>query len=344
MSLKYFFCVITCAFTFYSTEIGVNAKKFTITEIRENTIFVTDKNDLISMENISIPNHYTPGTDHCYHRKIKHFLEMNVKGTKFQNLEELEKMIISHGMAKTNNNQYIKDEARAQNNRAGIWEKPCNDMSNLYLSKNKYQNKKKLKRLNDPVSVQTVTGVTGNNDLVLENGNIIKVMGLRFPSRDQTQAERCFYQETHKFLQYALIGRQVLFKKDRFHLDREKILPRHVFLFDKGAALRQTISLAEHIIKSGYARSDNQELIEIERQVYQNPLGAWTACTNHIYTPQEPIQEKNNCPIKGNITGTNSNPVKKYHTVHSPWYERTKAELCFESETEAVEAGFEKVK
>ncbi len=45
-----------------------------------------------------------------------------------------------------------------------------------------------------------------------------------------------------------------------------------------------------------------------------------------------------NCLIKGNISGQK----KTYHVVGGAFYDRTTAELCFDSEQEAIDAGFNK--
>lgn len=42
------------------------------------------------------------------------------------------------------------------------------------------------------------------------------------------------------------------------------------------------------------------------------------------------------CPIKGNISGKN----KIYHLQEGAFYERTQAEMCFQTEAEAAAAGF----
>lgn len=44
------------------------------------------------------------------------------------------------------------------------------------------------------------------------------------------------------------------------------------------------------------------------------------------------------CPVKGNISGKN----KIYHVVGGSFYARVKEEMCFQTEQEAVTAGFRK--
>ncbi len=93
-------------------------------------------------------------------------------------------------------------------------------------------------------------------------------------------------------------------------------------------------------------------LKELQKEVYANPRGAWAICAREILNTSVENPAKNseireideNCPIKGNISGTKANPIKTYHTVLSGWYDRVQPEQCFQTEEEANLAGFRKVK
>lgn len=55
-----------------------------------------------------------------------------------------------------------------------------------------------------------------------------------------------------------------------------------------------------------------------------------------VKTPEKVASATTDCPVKGNVSGKN----KIYHVPGGSFYARVKEEVCFQTENEAVKAGF----
>jgi len=139
---------------------------------------------------------------------------------------------------------------------------------------------------------------------------------------------------------------------DRTDFSTKRTIPRYVFL--ESDYNSELINLT--VVSNGWGKSqwDDKDihfkelLNQAQEMVYRNPLGAWEFCAPKLLnaeTSEPSISIQSDCKIKGTVSGTKSNPASRYHTPFSPWYTRiTKPKYCFLTESEALGAGFLKVK
>jgi micrococcal nuclease len=116
--------------------------------------------------------------------------------------------------------------------------------------------------------------------------------------------------------------------------------------------------IQEELLKNGLARvayiyPPNTRYVDqfraIQKEAQQKGIGIWEIenyAQEDGFHPEiidskekETSQADEDCLIKGNI-----GKEKIYHTPDSPWYEKTKAEMMFCTEEEAVKAGFRPAK
>lgn len=363
-------------------SISGQSKKFIVKKINSNELIQTKSGHIIKIPHISAPDKYwhKDRFDACYDYTTKNFLAeillgntiktdktpqtdkevFNPESIILNSGEDLSEILIRLGMAQNKSQKiaFIEAEKIAQKNLLGIWQR-CNEENKTRIMIQKKQQKKiQAPTINftHGQNQSIVTNILGNNLIELDNREVITIKGLKTLQNQLTPAEKCFDTTSQNYLKKLLIGKNVLLQTSSFNNPEKNTIERFVFLETPGNTKLKNV--ADILIKNGYGLPDRKKKDDNIDTVLINSIkkqkGAWLECgasLKKIFAPTSntaKILEKNtstlSCPIKGNITGTKSKPIKKYHTIKSPWYQRTQAEECFETETEAVESGFVKVK
>ena len=287
--------------------------------------------------------------------------------------EYVTEIFLRKGWAKMNDDivssyfqsRFKKAQEFAKNHQLGLWA-PCPDDLNWQKIRRNFGGRmQKFKRNNVQFLGKVATGevaeVLSGNEFRLKNGPIVKLQNVEIP-RENNQASECFQKNSRNFLENLILGKKVRLEKpvNSSEIMNYKLI-RNVFLIKEKKS--REISVNGEIIADGFGKfspthpSSNlsefelKKLEKVQAEVYANPRGAWKICARDILntdfsnSKEENIKEiDENCPIKGNVSGTKSNPIKTYHTVSSGWYDRLQAEECFETEEEAIFAGFRKIR
>ncbi len=253
-----------------------------------------------------------------------------------------------------------KTEQTAIEKNIGIWAE-CGISKSLIFQKESAGRSRLNFRRNfgqflSKISVGRVEKVFSGTEFLLDNGLKVRMIGIQSPSPDDTRTGfSCFGKSSKKFLESLILNRKVHLIRDVSQFSGNQKLFRYVNLPPRNKN-EPEIFINKKMITAGYARSfwtntdeyHQDDFEKTQKEVYQAPKGAWSECIQEILVQvnqnQETLDIDEECPIKGNISGTKSNPVKKYHTPKSRWYKNLKAEKCFETEEAAVFAGFVKVK
>ena len=207
------------------------------------------------------------------------------------------------------------------------------------------------------LSVGKVTRVISGRELEIENKIRVRLLGLEVPeTADARRGFGCFARASKEHLEDLVLGRKVFLKRDREQIDDSRRLVRYVFWSQGGKKSRENL-INLQMISDGFARNFwpgrddffKSEMQAAQSEVFQNPRGAWVSCFDELVnasqkTANPPPAPDADCPIKGNISGSKSNPVQTFHTPASGWYERLQPERCFANEEEAIWAGFRKIK
>ncbi len=284
---------------------------------------------------------------------------------KLLNGKILSEFLLKKGFAKFDANyldkkyrkKYIKAQEQAKINHVGLWG-GCNSWNNLKHRRKKQGTYpsffKKYSNFLASISVGRVKEIISGNKLKLNNGLKIKLIGVEVPD-SKNENFKCFNTKSKEYLENLILGKQIFLIKDKSQLDQEGFLLRYVY------RLYDNIFVNKKIIQDGYAKSYwngiddkfEKEFKITQENIYKNPNGAWKSCVEfllerHTNKTKEKITKKiiydDECRIKGNISGSKKNPQKTYHTPLSGWYKRLKYEECFETEEEALKAGFKKIK
>jgi hypothetical protein len=282
--------------------------------------------------------------------------------------ENLSEVMIALGLAQniSNDTSLINLEDQSKDKFSGIWQR-CNQENKIQIQ-NRLERKINLSESIKPHFQEQSNGkirsIISNNIVELKNGLQVTIWGLKSMDHQKsiTPAHQCFREKSIRYLEKKLRHKMVFMEKPKKTQDTRKKIKRRISL-DEPLSSRLE-SVLESAIKSGYGLPDlsaaNNEDQKSQWQTWSDKaikekIGAWGDCQDKIVqtffkqlntetVTHEAKKIDSNCPIKGNITGTKSQPIKKYHTIASPWYERTQAEACFETEEKAVMAGFVKVK
>ncbi len=258
---------------------------------------------------------------------------------------------------KTINPKLQKAELSAQQNKRGIWGKTEFKKSISKLRENAsvmtHEFQQKYGHLSAPISSVVVKRVISGNEIGLENGARVKLLGVRVPSFDDSRkAYACFGEQAQKYLEYLLLGREVMLERDITDRDEKRRFLRYVKIPGDPNYLHSEIHINKELVRNGYAKSYwpndidkkyREEFNALQDLAYQEMNGAWGYCLSQIVNPareEKVLVYDEDCPIKANI----SKGKYTYHTPESGWYKRIKPERCFVSESDAEEAGFVKVK
>ncbi len=278
----------------------------------------------------------------------------------------LSEFLLANGMARflsdEKNQKYDKKYEKAKiagiNNEMGIWGK-CSGKKHHEIRKKSSQQFQKFRKNHGqflaPVSVGMVKRVISGKMIELQNGIKVRLLGLEVPAVDDPRAGfACFGNSARQHLADLVQGRQVILRRDITDFDGNFVLPRYVFL-PRGKYVPE-IFVNQVMAVDGFAQNKwdakdfyyKKEMEAAEDYALENGKGAWTKCLSRIknnnIVQKKKLEFDDTCPIKGNISGSKKKPIKKYHTPASRWYKKLKYEACFNSEMEAEQAGFVKVK
>ena len=256
--------------------------------------------------------------------------------------------------------QYKDAEALAQKNKLGIWSN-CDQFSHHADFRFSIKNKKKYVPYLSQISVGKVKEVLSGQSFIMENGIVVKLLGIETPdSGDPRQAFSCFGKYAKEHLEDLILGKKVFLLRDQSDFTNHRELLRYIDLPLENRG-QDHIFINEKMVADGFARSmweydENQKFqtlfLDKETEAEKNMTGAWGWCLQEIINESGPFDSGSgtsaeadpDCKIKGNVSGTKKNPILKYHTPASRWYKNLKYERCFETQEDAMNAGFVKVK
>lgn len=324
--------------------------------------------------------------DECYSRSVYRYLKLqegqevkimreerdqSLVHVKMKDGKKLSAVMLKNGMAKYKpesfgikySKEYKEAEQEAKIHDRGLWHE-CG-VSKYVRMRRKMGTawrvfSEKYVQFIAPISVGRVKQVYSGNRFQLENGLIIRLLGIEVPeTSDERSGFACFGQQSKAYLESLILGERVFLRRDITEIDEDRELPRYVYLPKR--KYRREIFVNKKMIQDGYAQSfwGEQDIYfeknfnQIQNEVYIDTKGAWANCIEEILNNKfkqerrkevENLQFDEDCRIKGNISGSKKNPVKTFHTPLSGWYGRIDPEMCFETEIEAEAEGFRKVK
>ena len=201
----------------------------------------------------------------------------------------------------------------------------------------------------------TVERVIDGDTVVMEDGSIVRLLGIDAPERNGTEAgdAECYASESMQALEKMVLGKKVELRKDIEESDRNKRLLRHVVIPREG---RDNLLVSREMVEQGYAK----ELSIVPNKMYEGMLeqaqerarnagrGLWSMCE---YEEGETarLREKASAPptrahvIKGNISEKGAG--RQYFLPGCPNYNRIKVDVrkgeeWFMTREEAERAGF----
>jgi hypothetical protein len=170
------------------------------------------------------------------------------------------------------------------------------------------------------------------------------LLGVKTPSPlDTRKGQKCFGTQSRDFLASLVLGQKIEFTKDISQWDERYCLLRHVWIPETPKKMRSKKHINKIMIEQGFGKVSfppedeefNESFEKIQKEIYQNPQGAWLNCAAELFLTKEknvPLVDKN-CPIK-------ISKSRKIHTSQSSWYKRLTPIQCFETEEAAHQAGF----
>lgn len=126
-----------------------------------------------------------------------------------------------------------------------------------------------------------VKRVVDGDTIVLENGEIIRYIGIDTPELESSsQSVQCFAQEAKEFNKRLVEGKEVRLEKDVSDRDRFGRLLRYVWIDD--------LFVNEYLVKEGYALASTyppdveyQDLfLEAQTKAKDENKGLWKSCKN----------------------------------------------------------------
>ncbi|WP_408006133.1 thermonuclease family protein [Pseudalkalibacillus sp. A8] len=160
--------------------------------------------------------------------------------------------------------------------------------------------------------------------------------------------EQPFGKEANNFIKEKLAGKRVKLELDVSERDKYgRIL---AYAYDLDGNMLNEMLLEKGLARVAYIFPPNTKYVdrfqEIQRGAQQKEIGIWSIENyvtedgygdEHANEQESSKQKDSSCNIKGNI---NSDGEKIYHMPDSQYYEITKPEEVFCSESEAKDAGF----
>ena len=245
--------------------------------------------------------------------------------------------------------QFQKAESLAKEEKIGLWGK--SELEKNAEKKKKiagvmtHKWKKKYSHFLAPISTGQVTSVPQGNKIILDNELCIRLLGVETPSPlDTRKGHHCFGEQARDFLASLVLGQKIEFTQDISQWDERYCLLRHVWIPENPKKMRSKKHINKIMIEKGFGKASfhtederfQKEFLEIQKNLFQFPQGAWLNCASTLLQSEPPSLKKEidaDCPIKISKSG-------KIHTPKSSWYKRLKPIRCFETEEAAHQAGF----
>lgn len=304
---------------------------------------------------VELVKHKTIDTKDYYILKDKNSLIINAELIRL-GLADLNPMTVSAYYM----NRWSKLVKLAQQEKRGLHQM-CSKIKNgqhFKQLKTSWHRFRRLPYLAGDGFLATGSHATSGNAFVTTDNVAVEIIGLT-PLEPRNESERCFADQAQHFLNKIIAGKAIYLQADREIHFQDQTLKRHAYVYDIDG--RQKL-LSLMLIRDGFGRykpygeNDQYEnrLKQSQAEAYIAGNGAWTTCLKKVVKTElekaktehevkkKPLDE--NCPIKGNVSGSKKTPKKTFHTPASGWYTRIQPERCFNTEQEAVEAGFLKVK
>ena len=196
----------------------------------------------------------------------------------------------------------------------------------------------------------TVTDVIDGDTIRLEDGTVVRLLGINAPETGQ-----CYGEEASNRLTAMVLGAEIYLDKDMEAVDRSGRLLRYVFLRDDDPEAGDRMVNYE-LVTDGYATSywiapnrRYQALFTVGQDTARtNETGLWGACKEEldvlIPVRQQSVESPDaSCVIKGNVSEKEFG--KLYYEPGCANYSKVKidpdrGEAWFCSVEEAVEAGW----
>jgi len=129
----------------------------------------------------------------------------------------------------------------------------------------------------DRKSVFKVDKVIDGDTIVLENGGVVRYIGINAPETNENNND-CFAQEAFNANKELVEGKEVKLKKDVSEMDKYGRLLRYVWVND--------IFVNEYLVRQGYALSAEyppdikyaEQFNDFENQAKEENLGLWSLC------------------------------------------------------------------
>lgn len=383
--MKRYFLVLLFFPLVWSEVYAIRWEKNVLKKVLNTEEYFLADREKVRLAGIDIPDISIPrGKDECYSRSVFRYLQTlegqeikvlretedpSLVHIKLKDEENLTTILLEHGMAKLENEKfavrYVKAYKEAENiarsQDRGQWD-ACG--INKYIRLRERMGtawrdfRHQFVQFLAPISVGRVRSVLSGNRFQLENGLVVRLLGVEVPDPlDSRNGFACFGSRSKAYLESLILGERVFLRRDMNEIDEDRELPRYVYLPKSRRAPKVFVN--KKMIQDGYGKSYWGEedvyfqkvFDEEQKQLFSDPRGAWVDCIEQMVNNK--IEQKRgehvlntdeNCPIKGNISGSKSNPTKTYHTPLSGWYKRIEEEACFETEEAAEGAGFRKVK
>jgi micrococcal nuclease len=184
--------------------------------------------------------------------------------------------------------------------------------------------------------IATIKRVVDGDTYETSSGHKLRMIGVNTP---EVFGEAQYYgREASDFSIKRLKDQTVYLFRDVSDTDKYGRLLRYLFIENDPVMFNETLLI------EGYANTMTfppdikfaKKFVLLEREARENRKGLWGKAEN-----AENAQACQQPEIKGNI---NSRNEKIYHVPGGRYYDRTKAEIMFCTETEAIAAGFRKSK
>jgi len=179
------------------------------------------------------------------HFEYKNRKKVLLQHVKLENGDNLTELMLSFGMARFQGEfpgmRYEKKYRNAENvaisGEEGVWG-GCGIKNYRDLRKRggwwQQEFRKKYGLFLAPISVGRVKKVYSGWRFQLENGLVIKMIGIEVPVvEDRRGGFACFGREAKEYLESMILGRRVILRKDISDLDKNRELLRYVFLPEK---------------------------------------------------------------------------------------------------------------
>nr|WP_233711615.1 thermonuclease family protein [Lederbergia citrisecunda] len=204
-------------------------------------------------------------------------------------------------------------------------------------------------KTNNRVQVTLAKPIDGDTIAVMYNGSEQKVRFLLVDSPETSHprlGEQPFGQEAKEFTS-SLVENA---KKIELEFDIGPNLDKYgrllAYVYVDGKMIQEEL-LKKGLARVAYIYPPNTRYVDqfdaIQKKAQKEEVGIWEienyaqedGFHPEIMDSSSKTSDSKECLIKGNI-----GREKIYHTPDSPWYEKTKAEVMFCTEKEAVKAGF----